>query len=50
MWAQTKNEHEKQLYEYVFLVDTAAADAPGFALGVEREMGQGETVSQTYGL
>lgn len=50
MWVQTKNEHEEQLSEYVFLVDRAAAGASGFPLGVERGMGQAETMSQTYGL
>lgn len=50
MWVQTKNEHEKQLYEYIFLVDKAAAGTSGFALVVEREMGQEETMSPTYEL
>lgn len=49
MWAQTKNEHEKQPYEHVFIVDRAAAGASVFARDVEREMGQEGTMPQTFG-
>lgn len=44
MWEQTKNDHEKQLYEQIFPVDNAVGGASVFPFGVKREVGQDKAI------